>query len=103
MTEHPGRAKHEKSARGRSANTRNGTTVKTVTTDGVGPVTIEVPRDRDGSFEPVIVKKRQRRLNDVDEVVLSLYAKGLTTGEISAHFAQIGALTKLAKRELGNL
>lgn len=89
MTEHLGRAKHEKSARGRSANTRNGTTVKTVTTDGVGPVTIEVPRDRDGSFEPVIVKKRQRRLNDVDEVVLSLYAKGLTTGEISAHFAQI--------------
>ena len=93
----------EKSARGRSANTRNGTTAKTVTTDGVGPVTIEVPRDRDGPSEPVIVKKRQRRLNDVDEVVLSLYAKGLTTGEISAHFAQIGALTKLAKRELGDL
>lgn len=103
MTEHPGRAKHEKSARGRSANTRNGTTVKTVTADGVGPVTIEVPRDRDGPSEPVIVKKRQRRLNDVDEVVLSLYAKGLTTGEISAHFAQIGAPTKLAKRELGDL
>lgn len=55
-TEHPGRAKHEKSTRGRSANTRNGTTVKTVTTDGAGPVTIEAPRDRDGSFEPVIVK-----------------------------------------------
>ena len=56
-TEHPGRAKHEKSARGRSANTRNGTTVKTVTTDGAGPVTIAAPRDRDGSFEPVLVKK----------------------------------------------
>lgn len=42
--------------------------------------------DREGTFEPVIVKKRQRRLNDVDEVVLSLYAKGLATGEISAHF-----------------
>jgi transposase-like protein len=62
---------------------------KTVTTDAVGPVRIEVPRDRDASFEPVIVRKRQRRLNDVDEVVLSLYAKGLTTGEISAHFREI--------------
>jgi len=48
-----------------------------------------VPRDRDGSFEPQIVKKRQRRLTGVDEIVLSLYAKGLTTGEISAHFAEI--------------
>jgi hypothetical protein len=48
-----------------------------------------VPRDRDGSFEPQIVRKRQRRLTGVDEMVLSLYAKGLTTGEISAHFAEI--------------
>ena len=48
-----------------------------------------MPRDRDGTFEPVIVAKRQRRLTEVDEVVLSLYAKGLTTGEISAHFADI--------------
>jgi len=48
-----------------------------------------MPRDREGTFEPVIVRKRQRRLSDVDELVLSLYDKGLTTGEISAHFAQI--------------
>jgi len=48
-----------------------------------------VPRDRAATFEPQIVKKRQRRLSGVDEVVLSLYAKGLTTGEISAHFAEI--------------
>ena len=54
-----------------------------------GEVEIEVPRDRDGSFEPQLVKKRQRRLSDVDEIVLSLYAKGLTTGEISAHFADV--------------
>jgi len=52
-------------------------------------VHINVPRDRAGTFEPQIVKKRQRRLADIDEVVLSLYAKGLTTGEISAHFAEI--------------
>ena len=48
-----------------------------------------MPRDRAGTFEPQIVKKRQRRLGGVDVIVLSLYAKGLTTGEISAHFAEI--------------
>ncbi|GAA3598024.1 hypothetical protein GCM10022295_92980 [Streptomyces osmaniensis] len=55
----------------------------------VGPVEIVVPRDRDGSFEPKIVKKRQRRLTGVDEMVLSLSAKGLTHGEISAHPAEV--------------
>lgn len=55
----------------------------------MGEVVIDVPRDREGTFEPQIVKKRQRRLTEVDEIVLSLYAKGLTTGEISAHFAEI--------------
>ena len=50
---------------------------------------IEVPRDREGSFEPRIVKKRQRRLEGVDAIVLSLTAKGLTTGEVSAHFAEV--------------
>ncbi len=59
------------------------------TNNSVGPVRIEVPRDRDGSFEQVVVRKRQRRLPGVDEVVLSLYARGLTTGEISAHFQEI--------------
>ncbi|MGY1877447.1 IS256 family transposase, partial [Nocardia gipuzkoensis] len=72
-----------------SVNVRNGTRSKTVLTETTGPVPIEVPRDRDGSFQPQIVKKRQRRLTGVDEIVLSLYAKGLTTGEISAHFAEI--------------
>jgi transposase-like protein len=60
-----------------------------VLTEQSGPVEIEAPRDRAGTFEPKIVRKRQRRLDGVDEVVLSLYAKGLTTGEISAHFAEI--------------
>ena len=68
---------------------RNGSRAKTVISDAVGEVRIGVPRDRDGTFEPQIVKKRQRRLTEVDEIVLSLYAKGLTTGEISAHFAEI--------------
>ncbi|MEU7929910.1 IS256 family transposase [Micromonospora sp. NPDC049107] len=88
MTEHLGYEKHE-SAGVESGNVRNGTRAKTVLTDSTGPVQIDVPRDRAGTFEPQIVKKRQRRLSGVDEVVLSLYAKGLTTGEISAHFAEI--------------
>jgi transposase-like protein len=88
MSDHLGYDKHEPVGRNRG-NSRNGKRSKTVLTDAAGEVDLEVPRDRDGSFEPVIVKKRQRRLSDVDAVVLSLYAKGLTTGEISAHFAEV--------------
>jgi putative transposase len=88
MTEHLGHEKHGRPVTG-SGNVRNGTRPKTVLTEGTGQVGLDVPRDRDGSFEPQIVKKRQRRLTGVDEIVLSLYAKGLTTGEISAHFAEI--------------
>jgi hypothetical protein len=54
-----------------------------------GPVQVEVPRDRDSSFEPRIVKKGQRRLEGVDGIVLSLSAKGLTTGEVCAHLAEV--------------
>jgi len=88
MSEHLGYDKHESVGRN-LGNSRNGKRSKTLLTDSSGDVQIDMPRDRDGTFEPVIVKKRQRRLTDVDEIVLSLYAKGLTTGEISAHFAQI--------------
>ena len=92
MAEHLGYDKHDPAGRNRG-NSRNGTRAKTVLSDAAGPVPIEVPRDRDGTFTPQLVKKRQRRLSDVDEVVLSLYAKGLTTGEISAHFADIYGAT----------
>ncbi|MBY8871835.1 IS256 family transposase [Micromonospora sp. PLK6-60] len=88
MTEHLGYDKHDPAGAG-SGNIRNGSRSKTVLTDANGPVQIDVPRDRAGTFEPRIVRKRQRRLSGVDEVVLSLYAKGLTTGEICAHFAEI--------------
>ena len=89
MTEHLGHEKHQAEPDRESTNVRNGSRAKTVVSDAAGEVRIEVPRDREGTFEPQIVKKRQRRLTDVDEIVLSLYAKGLTTGEISAHFAEI--------------
>ena len=88
LTEHLGYEKHDPAGAG-TGNIRNGTRAKTVLTEATGQVDIEVPRDRAGSFEPQIVKKRQRRLSGVDEIVLSLYAKGLTTGEIAAHFAEI--------------
>ena len=88
MTEHLGYEKHDPAGIG-AENIRNGARSKTVISANTGPVEIDVPRDRAGTFEPQIVKKRQRRLGEVDEIVLSLYAKGLTTGEISAHFAEI--------------
>ena len=88
MTEHLGYEKNDPAGAG-SGNIRNGTRTKTVLTDTTGAVDLDVPRDRAATFEPQVVKKRQRRLSGVDEVVLSLYAKGLTTGEISAHFAEI--------------
>jgi putative transposase len=89
MTEHLGHEKNRADAERESTNVRNGNRSKTVISDAAGEVEVNVPRDREGTFEPQIVKKRQRRLTDVDEIVLSLYAKGLTTGEISAHFAEI--------------
>ena len=73
LTEHLG---HEHGAPAAGGNVRNGTRSKTVLTEASGHVDIEVPRDRAGTFEPQIVRKRQRRLTGVDEIVLSLYAKG---------------------------
>jgi putative transposase len=87
MSEHLGYDKHDPAGRN-GGNSRNGTRTKTVLTE-IGPVPIEVPRDRDGSFEPVIVRKRQRRLDGIDQLVLSLTARGLTTGEIAAHFEEV--------------
>lgn len=88
MTEHLGYDRHAAAGRG-SGNSRNGSRNKKVITDACGQVEIAVLRDRNGTFEPVIVGKRKRRVTDVDRVVLSLYAKGLTTGEIAAHFADV--------------
>ena len=87
MTEHLGYEKHAVDGRG-TGNSRNGTRAKTVLTD-VGPVTIEVPRDRNGTFEPKTIRKRQRRLEGVDSIVLSLSARSMTTGEIAAHLAEV--------------
>ncbi|WP_434600256.1 IS256 family transposase [Streptomyces sp. A5-4] len=87
LTDHLGHEPGERAAGGRE-NYRNGHRSKTVATE-VGPVEITVPRDRAATFEPQLVKKRQRRLGGVDEMILSLSAKGLTHGEISAHLAEV--------------
>ncbi len=87
MDDHLGYGKHDPAGRN-GENSRNGTRSKTLVTEA-GPVEIEVPRDRDSSFEPVIVAKRQCRLSGIDDLVVSLSAKGLTHGEISAHLAEI--------------
>src|SRR5579859_133707 len=68
-------------------NGRNGFSEKTVQTES-GPVRIRVPRDREGTFEPQLVKKHQRRVEGFDEKVLALYARGMTVRDIQGHFAR---------------
>ncbi|BAX97825.1 IS256 family transposase [Mycobacteroides stephanolepidis] len=87
MDEHLGYEKHQVAGRN-GGNSRNGVREKTVLTE-IGPVQIEVPRDTDARFDPKIVRKRQRRLTGIDQIILSLTAKGLTTGEVAAHFGEV--------------
>lgn len=87
LSEHLGYERGEGIARA-GLNVRNGSSPKTVRTE-VGDIALKVPRDRDGSFDPQIVPKHARRLAGFDEAVISLYAKGLTTGEIQAHLEQV--------------
>src|SRR4051795_2368521 len=108
MDEHLGYAKH--AAEGRNhGNSRNGSRTKTVLTE-IGPVDIDVPRDRDSSFDPQTVRKGQRRLDGVDSMVISLTAKGLTTGEVEAHLAEVYStsitretISKITDRVLGEI
>ncbi|WP_460431819.1 IS256 family transposase, partial [Amycolatopsis echigonensis] len=87
MDDHLGYSKHDPAGRN-GGNSRNGRRGKKVLTEA-GPVEIATPRDRDGSFEPQLVGKGQRRLTGLDDLVISLSAKGLTHGEIAAHLAEV--------------
>ena len=87
MDDHLGYVKGDPAGNG-TGNSRNGSYGKTLTTTS-GPVRISVPRDRRSVFEPQIVMKGQRRVGQVDEMILSLYARGLTTRDIHAHLAEI--------------
>jgi putative transposase len=87
MTAHLGYGKHAAKGRNRS-NSRNGRTRKRIRT-GAADLEIEVPRDRQGSFEPQLVPKRRRRLPGFDDKVLALYARGMTTREIQGHLKDL--------------
>jgi hypothetical protein len=87
MTGHLGYDKHDPAGRG-SGNNRNGTTGKTVLTD-IGAVDLAVPRDRNGTFEPQIVRKGQTRLEGFNERIIALYARGMTTRDIRAHLREM--------------
>ena len=87
MTDHLGYEKHSPSG-SNSGNSRNGKSSKRVKA-GFGEVEIAVPRDRGGSFEPQLVKKRQRRLSGFDDKVIALYARGMTTREIQGHLEEL--------------
>jgi putative transposase len=82
-------------------NSRNGTRAKTVLTD-VGPVELEVPRDRDGTFAPVTVAKRVRRLRGVDDMVISLVARGMGTGDVQAHLAEVYG-TNVSRQQISDI
>lgn len=87
MTEHLGYEKNEPKGRG-LPNSRNGTSGKTLKTEQ-GPVDIEVPRDREGTFEPQLVKKRQTRFTGFDEKILGMYARGMTVRDIQGHLEDV--------------
>jgi putative transposase len=87
LTDHVGYERHQEPPGG-SANTRNGSTPKTLITEH-GQVGIDAPRDRDGSFSPKIVRKRQRRFEGFDDKILALYSRGLSTRDIEAHIAEV--------------
>jgi transposase-like protein len=100
MTAHLGYDKH--AAQGRNGgNSRNGTRAKTVLTE-VGPVEIDVPRDRAGTFAPVTVPKRVRRLRGVDEMVVSLVARGMGTGDVQAHLAEVYG-TSVSRQQISDI
>ena len=86
MTEHLGYERHDPEGNG-SGNSRNGTFAKTVTTE-VGEVDIAVPRDRNATFDPVLVPHGERRVDGLASQVISLYGQGLTTGEIRDHLEE---------------
>jgi transposase-like protein len=96
MSQHLGYEKGDPSGQG-TGNSRNGRSAKTVSTSH-GPVELDVPRDRNGTFEPAIVPKRSRRLGNIDDAILSLYSRGMTTRDIESHLREVYGVN--ASREL---
>src|SRR5512138_152995 len=87
LTEHVGYEKHDPGGHN-SGNSRNGKSAKTIK-GSFGDLALETPRDRNGTFEPQIIAKGQRRFEGFDQAILSLYARGLTTREIEGYLLEI--------------
>ena len=87
MDTHLGYAKHDTKNK-QTENSRNGHSKKTIDSE-LGEMTLEVPRDRQGEFDPVLVKKHQKRMPSIEEQVIALYARGVSTRDIQAHLHQI--------------
>lgn len=90
MEEHLGAEREEGVAEGQNhpPNRRNGSSQKTVTTDS-GKVILDIPRDRNGTFDPLLIAKYQRRFPEFDPKIVSMYARGMTTREIQGHIEEI--------------
>ena len=89
---------YPQSARSHSENCRNGSQTKNVRSKH-GEFEVDVPKDRNGTFEPQIVKNRQKDISDIDDKIISMYAKGLTTRQISGHMEQYAKNMMLRKYE----
>jgi putative transposase len=87
LTHHLGYEKHDPAGRG-NGNSRNGSSAKTLLTED-GELPIEVPRDRDGSFEPLLVRKGQTRFDGFDDKIISMYARGMSVREIQGHLTDL--------------
>ncbi|MDP2193338.1 MAG: IS256 family transposase [Alphaproteobacteria bacterium] len=90
LTEHLGYSKHSQTGNN-SGNSRNGRFSKTVKTDN-GAIALEIPRDRNGEFEPIIVKKHESRLGAIEDKIISMYSKGMSTRDIQSHIEEIYGL-----------
>jgi len=90
MEEHLGEERAEEAPEGQNQppNRRNGSSRKTVTTD-TGKVVLDIPRDRNGTFDPLLIAKYQRRFPEFDRKIVSMYARGMTTREIQGHIEEI--------------
>jgi putative transposase len=101
LTAHLGYERHGMAGRG-SGNSRNGTIAKKVQT-GIGPVGLEVPRDRAGTFDPILVPKRSGRISGgLDDMIISLYAHGMTVRDILHHLDQVYD-TKLSHEQVSRI
>jgi transposase-like protein len=100
MSEHLGYEYGDRNTKA-TTNYRNGSSPKTVRTE-VGEVELDVPRDRDGSFDPIIVPKHKRRIDGFDDQVLSLYSKGMTTDDIATHLEEVYS-TKVSKETVSRI